>query len=113
VPADNFANGKYTDRHGRVWSVARLAAHAKDLQVFDLPLKHIDLSKMPIGIDDIKDFAGHVVRVIESGDEPIIMNDMGEIMDGWHRITRALVEGRETIKAVRFDVTPAHEFVEG
>jgi hypothetical protein len=34
-------------------------------------------------------------------------------MDGWHRITRALVEGRATIKAVRFDETPPCDFVEG
>ena len=109
---EHFANGRSIDRHGRVWSVARLAAHASGLPVFDMPLKHIDMSFMPFDIGNLKEFAEHVARVIESGDEPIIMGDLGEIMDGWHRIARAIVEGRETVKAVRFDVTPSHEYVE-
>ena len=37
---------------------------------------------------------------------PIILNEEGFIMDGWHRVTKALLEGRETIKAVRFEKTP-------
>lgn len=109
---EDFINGRYKDRYGRVWTVTRLAAHAEGLPVFDLPLKHIDLSEMPICIDDISELSEHVKRVVESGDEPIIMSDRGEIMDGWHRITRALVEGRETVKAVRFTETPYREFVE-
>jgi len=36
----------------------------------------------------------------------------GFIMDGWHRVVKALVEGRQTIKAVRFETLPAWEFQE-
>ena len=42
---------------------------------------------------------------------PIIMDDEGFIMDGWHRVAKALLEGRETIKAVRFENTPAPDYV--
>jgi hypothetical protein len=31
---------------------------------------------------------------------------LGRVMDGMHRIARALLEGEPTIRAVRFDVHP-------
>jgi hypothetical protein len=37
---------------------------------------------------------------------PIILDEDGEIMDGRHRIMKAFLEGKETIKAVRFDTNP-------
>ena len=39
-------------------------------------------------------------------DCPIILDEDGEIMDGRHRIMKALLIGAETIKAVRFDENP-------
>jgi len=35
------------------------------------------------------------------------MDEDGEIMDGRHRIMRAMLDGADTIKAVRFDENPS------
>src|SRR6266536_3431146 len=37
---------------------------------------------------------------------PIILSAEGEVMDGLHRLTKAWMLGVETIRAVRFPVTP-------
>lgn len=37
---------------------------------------------------------------------PIILDEDGEILDGRHRLMRAILDGYETIKAVRFIENP-------
>jgi len=37
---------------------------------------------------------------------PIILDEDGELMDGRHRIMKTLLNGNETIKAVRFETNP-------
>ncbi len=41
---------------------------------------------------------------------PIILAADGRVMDGMHRIAKALVEGRETINAVQFAVQPEPDY---
>ena len=49
----------------------------------------------------------HVKQILKVNiDYPIILDEDGEIMDGRHRIMKAILEGKETIKAVRFDENP-------
>jgi hypothetical protein len=49
------------------------------------------------------------IKAVENADLkcPIILDEDGEIMDGRHRIMKALWKGKKTIKAVRFDVNPS------
>ena len=42
---------------------------------------------------------------------PIILCADGRLMDGMHRVVRALVEERPSIHAVRFPVTPAPDHI--
>jgi len=37
---------------------------------------------------------------------PIILDEDGELLDGRHRLMKALLEGQPTIKAVRFEENP-------
>ena len=37
---------------------------------------------------------------------PIILDDTGFICDGWHRLLKSIVEGKDTIKAIRLKVMP-------
>jgi ParB-like chromosome segregation protein Spo0J len=39
--------------------------------------------------------------------KPIILDEDGELMDGRHRIMKAMLTGVATIKAVRFDENPS------
>ena len=42
---------------------------------------------------------------------PIILDRDGRVMDGMHRICRAVREGKDTIPAVRFAASPEPDFV--
>ena len=42
---------------------------------------------------------------------PIIIDPEGRVMDGMHRVCKALISGLKTIKAVRLSVMPEPDFV--
>jgi len=98
--------------NGKQWSVASLIERAKGLEPFDLPLCAVYIgSNIFSPITNAKDLAEHVMRVnAVDMKHPVILDGEGFIMDGWHRVVRALAEGRATIKAVRFDETPSPNF---
>lgn len=92
-----------------VWDVPTLIEHAKDnkYEEFDLPLAGISFDYLPWKMLDVIDYAKHYKRVKKANlDYPILLTDRGVICDGWHRICKALVEGRETIKAIRLQEMP-------
>ncbi len=41
---------------------------------------------------------------------PIILSSDGRVMDGMHRVAKALLEGQETIEAVQFSQDPKPEY---
>jgi hypothetical protein len=43
---------------------------------------------------------------------PIILGSNGRVMDGMHRVLRALLEGRESIDAVQFDPDPEPDYLD-
>lgn len=93
---DYYINGN------NYWSVARLIDEAKDLKPFDIPLAGMDLDGEIWQGCNIYGLAFHVKRVMEADlSKPIILDWNGAIADGRHRLIKALVEGKKTIKAVR------------
>lgn len=101
-------------RDGRdTWMVTSLFERAKGLPVFDLPLCAVDLSrKVYEPIERPIDLAKQVKRTMDADlSYPVILDSDGFIMDGWHRVMKALVLGIPTIKAVRFVVTPPPDYV--
>ena len=52
------------------------------------------------------------VRLIQEADlsYPIILGSGGRVMDGMHRIARAILEGHSTIKAMQFVDEPEPDF---
>lgn len=53
------------------------------------------------------------VRLIRACDlsYPIILDQCGRVMDGMHRVLRALLEGIDEIPAVRFEQDPSPDYV--
>lgn len=97
---------------GKVWGVTKLIEYAKDLEVFEIPLRALYIGQ-PIWspITGPLSLASHMKQVMAADlSYPIILNEEGFIMDGWHRIAKALFEDRPTIKAVRFEKNPPHDF---
>ncbi|MBL4637422.1 MAG: hypothetical protein JKY56_26435 [Kofleriaceae bacterium] len=94
-----------------VWDVERLWVLADALETRLLPIETIS------GIDEdswfsmenptLRNVAKHAKKILEADlDYPIILNVDGSIMDGAHRVAKALCLGHDKIKTVQFTVTP-------
>jgi len=82
-------------------------AKEKKYKVFDLPLISLGLDWNPFDYNNILDFIKHVKRVNESDLKyPILIDDLGIICDGWHRVVKAILEGKKYIKAIRLEEMP-------
>lgn len=88
------------------WSVARLFELARDLPVMDVPLNHLSMFYVYEKLT-LRDMVMHMKAVNDADlEKPIILDEDGELMDGQHRLMKAMLLGNETIKAVRFDENP-------
>ena len=91
------------------WDVDRLVQLSAGLPVEQIPLDSIDeVDSVYWFTDELAPTVRAVVehtRLIEEIDTsyPIILDSDGRVMDGMHRVARALLEGRSTIAAVRFE----------
>jgi len=101
----------YTDQLAIVgnhrWNVLRLIALTKDFEVMNIPLKHLNMCDKYENIY-MREMVGHC-EAINNADlkYPIILDEDGAIMDGRHRLMKAMLLNKKTIKAVRFDVNPS------
>ena len=88
------------------WSVPRLFELSKNLPVMDIPLNHLNVYHCYEKLT-LRDMVSHFQAISRADMKyPIILDEDGEIMDGRHRIMRALMHGDVSIKAVRFDKNP-------
>lgn len=88
------------------WSVPRLIESARELPVMEVPLNHLNLYYTYEKLT-LRDMVMHMKAVIDADlEKPIILDEDGELMDGRHRLMKAMLYGKETIKAVRFDENP-------
>ena len=99
---------------GKTWSVLRLIEHSKDLPVQEMPLTALNTYTLCPKPTNMNSFVSHIKKVLECDLKyPIILDDEGYVMDGRHRIAKALLQGKETIKFVRFEETPGYEYDKG
>ena len=105
------------DRALDAWDVDRLIRLSVDLPVSEVPLDSIrDLDTAYWAVPGaehptVRDLVVHM-RLIRDVDPayPVILGSDGRVMDGMHRIARAVLEGRTTIRAVRFATDPEPDF---
>ena len=104
-------DGKYRDDDGYYWSATRLIEYSKGLPVFEMPIAGIYIGQKVFAESrTARSIAEHVKRVNETSLEyPILLDPDGFIMDGWHRVVKALSQGIDTIKAIRFEVMPTSD----
>ena len=99
------------------WDVERLIRLSVDLRVLEVPLDSIrDLDTAywaSPGAEHptVRELVVHM-RLIQEVDPayPVILGSDGRVMDGMHRVARAVLEGRTTIRAVRFPADPEPDF---
>lgn len=100
-----------------IWDVHRLVRQSKKHPIVQVPLTALsELDELwwyqePDDLPTPRSIAAHMA-LVQSIDlsYPIILCEAGRLMDGMHRLTRALLEGHQTISAVRFAETPQPDF---
>ena len=103
-----FYESTYT-AYGNSYDAPTLVQFAKDkgYPTFDMPIAGIDMSELPFAVDDFAQFVWQLSRVMKTDlAYPILLDDHGTICDGWHRVAKAVMEGRTTIKAIRLQEMP-------
>lgn len=104
---DKGAHDDYFGRLGKNrWRCTRLFQLAKDLPVMEIPLDHLNVYATWERLT-LREMVMHMKAVQDADlDYPIILDEDGEVMDGRHRIMKAILNGLPTIKAVRFQENP-------
>ncbi|MEX0647325.1 MAG: hypothetical protein WEA56_16465 [Balneolaceae bacterium] len=100
------------------WDVDRLVKLSEEFEIKEIPVKSIRELGEPrwFDVDDpptCRDLIGHY-RLIQEADLsfPIILSEEGRVMDGMHRVAKAVLEKKRTIKAVQFEEDPDPDFVD-
>ena len=101
------------------WQVARLWDLSKDLPVLAVPLSDLTECDRNMwfgtrgGPPTVRNVVSHLRRIVDADlSVPIILRTDGRILDGVHRVAKAMLKGYKSIKAVRFTEMPAPDFVE-
>lgn len=109
------------ERDGEVhtWEVERLWELAEDLPISDWPVSSLEHLLDEVVWFDVGDRAALMdrptVRAVATHSEritgadlsyPVLLSSDGLLMDGMHRLARAWMEGRDTIKVKQFNPDP-------
>ena len=102
-----------------IWDVHRLVELSADFEPFELPLSEIRELDETFWFDPeerdptCRRVALHAKLIYETDlIHPIILSSDGHVMDGMHRVCKAWIEGRETIRAVHFEIDPEPDFTD-
>ena len=98
------------------WDVHRLIELSRDLPITEIDVSTISEVDTAYWFDDRK--PPTVRRIVEhlhliadvDTSHPIILGHDGRVMDGMHRVARAMLEGRTAIPAVRFEYIPEPDY---
>ena len=104
-----FEDSGYVDRSDDYWKATTLydAAKSQKCKIYNLPIEHIDLTPMPFSITNLYGFAYHVKRMMDTNLKyPVLVGPLGGIMDGWHRIAKALMKKKTFVKAIKLNSLP-------
>ena len=94
-----------------IWYAERLWELARELEPFEIAIDDVAEMDQNCWFSDreptVRRVAEHCRRIMKADlSHPIILNADGSLMDGGHRICKALLDDRSVVLAVRFDVMP-------
>lgn len=99
------------------WDVSRLISLSSGLPVHDIPVdsvREVDTAywfEGSTGAPTVRAVVEHARLMLDADlSFPVILGPDGRVMDGMHRIARAMLEGRPEISAVRFPVLPDPDY---
>ena len=102
-----------SDRGLIAWDVDRLIELSRGFPRVQVPLESISELDQVYWFDDDQEkptcrkVLQHAQLIEEANFEhPIILASDGRVMDGMHRVAKAVQQGLKTIEAVRFEIDP-------
>jgi hypothetical protein len=105
-----FIPGENSYKQGnKEWYLSTLEDACEGLQILNYDLFSLDLDSYPWNFKNwsFDHFLYHVKRMENVDmDKPIILTPYGYICDGWHRVARAIMEGRQSVQCYRLKVMP-------
>ena len=114
IPEMTFGESHYV-RGNLKWRADTLYKFAEQegLVEFDYPLVAFNTSNNDaFNLENLSDFIFQMKRVLNCDYSiPIILDDYGQVADGYHRICKAILYGRESIKAIRLNRMPEADCV--
>ena len=103
----NLEDGQVITIQDRKYDVLAAIFLSKDLPLQEVKIKLLNRSLSSLCEDNFMDFISHMKAVNDSDlSYPIILNEFGAIIDGRHRLAKAILKGGTTINAVQFDKDP-------
>ena len=100
------------------WNVHRLVEQSRDLAREQVPLSAIRELDEPYWSNEgtrtltCRDIVEHARLMLDCDLAfPVILSSDGRVMDGMHRVCKALLESRTEIEAVRFVEDPAPDYI--
>lgn len=111
----------HRDGQTYVWDVHKLWKLAAELDVVEVPVVDLEHHLDEMCWFDTAQYVPTVKAIAEHSEKiqgadlsfPIILSTRGEVMDGMHRLAKAWLEGKPTIKAVQFPEDPDPDYIEG
>ena len=99
-----------------VWDVNRLLRENTALPVISIPLQQIAELQQAYWFPDTHPTTTAIIehmRLVEAADlaYPILIDAEGKLMDGMHRVAKALLAGHTHIHAQQLPHTPAPDFI--
>lgn len=99
--------------NGCLYSVSEAIEMAKDLKVQTASIDAFAMDYSAPCSDDLISFAQHMKQSLDADlSFPIILSPSGVIVDGRHRLIKALVEGKESLTFVRLEAMPSAEEIQ-
>ncbi|MBY0444187.1 MAG: hypothetical protein K2Q15_03135 [Burkholderiales bacterium] len=105
--------------HGlKAWDVHRLIKLSAEFAMISVPLEQIAELDQSYWFDEggaaptCRAISEHAKFINETDLRfPIILSQNGRVMDGMHRVAKALMQGHTEIKAVQFSQDPEPDFI--
>lgn len=92
---------------GIEYPIPNLITASKDFEVFNLEVAFLYKGDAVAPDTTLLEFAEHMKLVMKSNLRfPIMLSPLNNLLDGRHRLTKAIYLGNKTIKAVKFETMP-------
>jgi len=97
---------------GRKWTDETLRAACKNVPITKVKIKDLDLNMKRFPADRIVDMIHHCKRVQECVTRiPIILGPDNVLLDGCHRVVKAVLEDKDELLCHRLKELPLHDSV--